>query len=859
MKRILLAALLALPCAVFAGIPDSVYVKPHGNAKGEGMFLEWSADGKTWSKSTHGAVVTSDYGPWGSGKKLYNPSLAVGSDGLIALVFEVGLEKKVEKEEAPVGKGSKKSSQPEKKHPAKHEKFNQFAVACSYDMVHWRPQDFPYMEGVGECLSPQITFEDGTYEIVFHNKSGVYYSTTSTDLISFTSPVEVQKCEKDSVIRLPYSLVERLSDSEIAYLARAKQNSELARDDAERFDTLRNVKAEVTVDASSPKAISDKLMGIFFEDINYSADGGLCAELVQNGDFEYTASENHEAKKQKIQWNRTTAWSVNGELTLDTLVQGISENNPHAVSLKVDASQLGASFRNEGWDGIAVSKGKQYDLSLYLKGGEVRVSLMKGHKSLASATLSAPDSWTKVKATLSPSADCDSAVLDIRPLRAGEVAIDMVSLMPQDTYKGHGLRRDLAETLEALNPKFMRFPGGCLVHGDGLGNMYHWKETIGPIEDRKPQRNLWNYHQSRRIGYYEFFQMCEDMGMEPLPVLAAGVPCANSSVGGNGQQGGIPMDEMGAYVQDVLDLIEWANGDASTEWGRKRIEQGHEAPFNLRMIGIGNEDLISPTFVERYLMLCKAVKERYPDMIICGTVGPFYYGPDYDEGWKVATEHHDIIDMVDEHYYLPPGWYIHNQDFYDQYDRTGPKVYLGEWAAHGPGRKSTIETALAEAMYFCSLERNADIVVMSSYAPLLAREHHTQWSPDMIYFNNREVKPTVGYFSQKMCGNSTGDQYLESKIETKSKMQGAKERLAVSTVRDTKTGKTYLKLVNLLPVKVDAHVKLKGLLSGEKTCKTTTLTGKYNSTTARPSEGTATLSPDCHLDLPAYSFTLIEL
>ncbi len=859
MKSTLFAILIAVSCDMYAGIPDSVYVKPHGNAKGEGMFLEWSADGKQWSKSIREAVVTSDYGPWGSGKKLYNPSLTVGSDGLIALVFEVGLEKKPEKDESKEKAHNNKSKPSDKKVQPKREKFNQFAVACSYDMVHWRPQDFPYMEGVGQCLSPQITYSDGKYEVTFHNKENVYYSTTTTDLINFTSPVQVQKCEKDSVIRLPYSLVERLSDAEYAYMPRAKRNSELARDDAQRFDTLRSLKAEVTVDASSPKAISDKLMGIFFEDINYSADGGLCAELVQNGDFEYTASENHEAKKQHIQWNRTTAWSVKGNLTLDTLVQGVSANNPHAVALKVAANQLGASIRNEGWDGIPLNKGAKYDLSLYLKGGEVKVSLMKGNKTLASATLSGADSWKKVEATLVPSADCDSAVLDIRPLTAGEVAIDMVSLMPQDTYKGHGLRRDLAETLEALHPKFMRFPGGCLVHGDGLENMYHWKETIGPLEDRKPQRNLWNYHQSRRIGYYEFFQMCEDMGMEPLPVLAAGVPCANSSVGGNGQQGGIPMEEMGAYVQDVLDLIEWANGDASTEWGRKRIEQGHEKPFNLKMIGIGNEDLISPTFTERYLMLCKAVKERYPDMVICGTAGPFYYGSDYDEGWKVATEHHDIIDMVDEHYYLPPGWYIHNQDFYDQYDRTGPKVYLGEWAAHGPGRKSTIETALAEALYYCSLERNADIVVMSSYAPLLAREHHTQWSPDMIYYNNREVKPTVGYFTQKMCGNSPGDQYLESSITTKVKQSGVKERLAVSTVRDSKTGKTYMKIVNLLPVRVDTHVQLKGLLDGEKTCKTTTLTGKYDSTKARPVEGTATLSPDCHLDLPAYSFTLIEL
>ncbi len=829
MKKTILGLLLVLPCAIYAGIPDSVYVKPIGKAKGEGMFIQWSSNGEQWSSSISDCVLTSDYGPWGKGKKLYAPSLTVGPDGLIALVFQVDNHA------------------------------NQFAVTHTVDMIHWRPQDYPFMEGAGQCLSPVITYANGSYTVVFHNRDGIYYSTSSTDLITFSSPVQVSQGVENKAIRVPRSLLERLSDNLNAGNALSRRYSELARQDSIRFDSLQTIKANVVVDASAPKAISDKLMGVFFEDINYSADGGLNAELVQNGDFEYEPHDRLGTKDAK-KWNQLTAWSLEGQATLDTSEQGISENNSHAVSLKVSADQLGASLRNEGFDGIPVRKGQKYDLSLYLKGGKVRVSVMDGNTALASATLGSSSAWKKVKATLVPTADCDSAVLDICPLAAGDVSLDMVSLMPQDTYKGHGLRRDLAETIAALNPKFLRFPGGCLVHGDGLGNMYNWKETIGPLEDRKPLRNLWGYHQSRKIGYYEFFQMCEDMGMEPLPVLAAGVPCANSSDGGGGQQGGIPMDKMGDYIQDVLDLIEWANGDASTEWGRKRIEQGHKQPFGLKMIGIGNEDLISPTFVERYLMICKAVKERYPEIEICGTVGPFYYGPDYDEGWRVATENKDIIDMVDEHYYLPPGWYIHNQDFYDQYDRTAPKVYLGEWAAHGPGRKSTIETALAEALYFCNLERNADVVVMSSYAPLLAREHHTQWNPDMIYFTGTEVKPTVGYFAHKMCGNSQGDVYMPSSITPADSVpHGVPERMAVSTVRDSKTGKTYLKIVNLLPVEVNAHLSLAGLLDAEKVCKTTTLTGRYDSTTARPAEGEVTLSGDCQMSLPAYSFTLVEL
>jgi alpha-L-arabinofuranosidase len=244
---------------------------------------------------------------------------------------------------------------------------------------------------------------------------------------------------------------------------------------------------------------------------------------------------------------------------------------------------------------------------------------------------------------------------------------------------------------------------------------------------------------------------------------------------------------------------------------------------------------------------------------VCGTVGPFCYGSDYEEGWRLATENRNIIDMVDEHYYQSPGWFIYNQDFYDQYDRSAPKVYLGEWAVHVPGRHNNIETALCEALYYCSLERNGDVVEMSSYAPLLAKEGHTQWSPDMIYFNNTEVKPTVGYYAHRMCGNSHGNQYLSSTLSVNSTKKGVRERLAVSTVRDSKTGKTYLKLVNVLNHPVQAHLQLRCVLNAQKACKRTILTGAYDSKDARPTEDVVKLSPDCEYTMPAYSFTLIEL
>jgi alpha-L-arabinofuranosidase len=378
------------------------------------------------------------------------------------------------------------------------------------------------------------------------------------------------------------------------------------------------------------------------------------------------------------------------------------------------------------------------------------------------------------------------------------------------------------------------------------------------MQERKPQRNIWGYHQSRGLGYYEFFQFCEDLGCEPLPVVPAAVPCQNSSTGGGGQQGGIPFGpEFEQYKQDLLDLIEWANGDPKTsKWAKMRADAGHPKPFNLKYLGIGNEDLISDVFTERYLPLIKAVKERYPEITVCGTTGPFFEGSDYEQGWRLAKDNH--IDMVDEHYYVAPGWYINNQHFYDQYDRSASKVYLGEYASHGPGRKSTIQTALTCAMHICNLERNGDVVAMSSYAPLLAKHGHTQWNPDLIYFDNERVYPTVDYYVQRLCGQSQGNEYLPTAI----RMDGpdrANRRLAASTVHDTTTGKTFVKLVNLLPYSVETTLDFAGIDVPAGTMATTTvLAGAWADEQARPTQpAPLALSAQTTLSLPAYSFTVI--
>ena len=368
------------------------------------------------------------------------------------------------------------------------------------------------------------------------------------------------------------------------------------------------------------------------------------------------------------------------------------------------------ALRNPGFDGITLKKGEKYDFSVFSrmpegsKGGKVIVRLLdnEGKEVAKSSVRVAAGKWKKQSAVLTAQTDVDAAVLSVEPEVTGELHLDMVSLFPQETFKGrkNGLRADLAQTLADLHPRFVRFPGGCVAHGNGIDNIYRWKNSVGPLEARKPMGNLWGYHQTLGLGYFEYFQFCEDIGAEPLPVLAAGVPCQNSAcIPGKplsgGQQGGIPMEEMDAYVQDILDLIEYANGDPKkNKWAKMRAEAGHPKSFNLKYIGIGNEDLITPIFEERFEMIFKEVKEKYPEITVIGTVGPF------------------------------------NQDYYDRYDRTKPKVYLGEYAAHLPGRPNNIETALAEALYLTSVERNGDIVSMTSYAPLLAKEGHTQWNPD---------------------------------------------------------------------------------------------------------------------------------
>ena len=637
------------------------------------------------------------------------------------------------------------------------------------------------------------------------------------------------------------------------------------RGDDAKFKDLDSVRYELTVDMAQKKAISPMLFGIFFEDINYAADGGLYAELVQNRDFEYN-------KNDAGKWTAKTSWSLQGDGTDWSIrtEQPLHANNPHYSHLEVKAP--GAQLANEGWDGIALEDGKKYRLSMFLRGkGKVKVRLTnKEGATLAMTTFSASSKWTQQKTVLKVSGSAADGRLVVEPVEAGQYDLDMVSLFPVDTYKGreNGLRRDLAEKLADLRPQFVRFPGGCMSHGNGIDNIYHWQATVGELWERQPDFNIWHYHQTRGLGFYEYFQFCEDIGAEPLPVLSAGVPCQNSSRGGHGQQGGIPWEAgrytyngkpltMASYLQELLDLIEWANGDAATsKLAALRAKAGHPKPFNLKYLGIGNEDLLGDVFNERFDYLNEGVKKAHPEITVVGTVGPFWEGSDYEYGWQHAAEKNLCI--VDEHYYNPVGWYLHNQDFYDKYKREGTKVYLGEWASKG----NLLENALAEALHINGLERNGDVVCMSSYAPLLAKEGHTQWNPDMIYFNNTEVKPTPNYYVQMMAGQNAGDEYVyaESKFTAKGRETAdAALRVSHSVTLDKETGDLIIKLVNALPQSTVMPLTINGGGAWTRAI-VTTLTG--HSATAREVEAPVTeemSTVPASVILPPYSYRVLRL
>lgn len=578
------------------------------------------------------------------------------------------------------------------------------------------------------------------------------------------------------------------------------------------------------------KAISDELIGIFFEDISSSADGGLFAELLQNGSFEFSPAE-------KDGWGPGTAWKTVRPGHSLGYIQPVTANKvdnsfTHSyisnTCMRIHAERTrefydfkgwrGFGIENGGFEGISVKNGAQYDFSMRLANvgaaKQLRVVLVesqgwgKDPKLLAEATLDIPagkgeNDWQTFKATLKPNADSQKAALQVLLLNDGDVYVDDLSLMPQDTYKGHGLRKDLAQALADLQPKFMRFPGGCVVHGggDGFWNTYRWKNTIGPRHQRIQQKNTWGYHQSMGLGYYEYFQFCEDLQMEPLPILPCGVSCQGTNGGWSMRtqaQDVVPMSEMDEWAQDALDLIEWANGDpATSKWAKMRADAGHPKPFNLKYLGLGNEEKITPEFAERFRYIYKKVVEKYPNIIIVGTAGPGSHpgNPDLENGWKLAEELQ--MPIIDEHYYEQHNFFLSKRQ-YDSYPRDRKtKVYLGEYAA----KDKKLIDALAEGLYLLHVERNGDLVCMTSYAPLFARKNATNWNPDLIYFDNERPYLTCSYYVQQMFGRSAGQYFYGDCVEFEGDAPFVVQpqpdvHYGQSVVLNVKTRKLFVKLCN---------------------------------------------------------------
>lgn len=539
----------------------------------------------------------------------------------------------------------------------------------------------------------------------------------------------------------------------------------------------------LTVNTTEKKQYFGDMFGIFFEDLNHAADGGLYAEMIRNRSFEFCQVDNRN-------YNHLTAWRMSGLECIENenikkpedndtkkaygtytieKEKPLSENNPHYLTININECNMdevleNASVVNEGFNtGLFLEQDKEYNFSVYCccygRSMSLKVSVTDEDETELSSNIieTKGDGWENYKCVFTPDKTTFSGKLRIQFLNSGRVSLDHISLFPRDTFlqKENGLRADIAAMLEDLKPKFMRFPGGCLVHDGSLNandrdSLYRWKNTIGDVTKRPARKSNWGYNQTLGLGYYEYFCFSEEIGAKPLPVLPGGY--------NPHRQISVPLSEIGEWVQEALDLIEFANSDVTTEWGRIRAELGHPEPFNLEYIAIGNEE-VGEAFFERYPFFHKAIKEKYPNIKIIGTSGPFAAGGEFDRGWKSAIE--NKADYVDEHYYMAPEWFLAHMDRYAGYKEENPKVFLGEYATWG----NTYYNALVEAAYMTRMQENAHAVGLACYAPLLCNTDYVNWKPDMIWYNNHQVYGTANYYVQKMFMHHQGDYLLETKTE----------------------------------------------------------------------------------------------
>ena len=622
----------------------------------------------------------------------------------------------------------------------------------------------------------------------------------------------------------------------------------------------------MTVDVANPAAtIQPTMYGVFFEDINFGADGGLYAELVKNRSFEFPQP--------------FVGWTPFGDVTV------MDENpafdrNPHYVHVVNDGRLLRAGLDNDGYRGIGIKNGKEYRFSVYARTSDSRpvkiaVELINsaGDNPVKGELTVTGNKWEKYTLILKANyTDAHSRLRVLLPDKGTSVDMDHISLFPVDTWKNreNGLRADLAQAIYDLNPGVFRFPGGCIIEGNSLATRYQWKNSVGPVENRPLNENRWNYtfkhrafpdyFQSLGLGFFEYFLFSEDIGAEPLPVVSCGLSCQYES------NEVVPLDELEPYIQDALDLIEFANGDTTTVWGKVRAQMGHPEPFNLKMIGVGNEQW-NKVYVERLEMFTKAIREKYPDIKIVGSSGPEADGEKFDYLWPEMKR--VGVDLVDEHYYKEPNWFLANAGRYDSYDRKGPKVFAGEYASHdhSANKHNNWRAALSEAAFMTGLERNADVVLMATYAPLLAHFDAWQWNPDMIWFDNMQLMRTPSYYVQQMYGMNAGTDVLPLLMD--GKPVTGQENLYATAALDSNTGEIILKIVNTGDKNVEVNINFNGLAKKSKIVSGYCTYLQNDSLIAENSLGNETIIPrtrpikvsdkEIALDLQPYSFGVYRL
>jgi alpha-N-arabinofuranosidase len=652
-----------------------------------------------------------------------------------------------------------------------------------------------------------------------------------------------------------------------------------------------SAQTKITIQAGQPGVqISPTMYGIFFEDINFGADGGLYSELVKNRSFEFPES--------MMGWTKLQRQDAEGTLSVrddDPFITGKTYGEPgntHYLRIEVKNPGEGFGVTNEGFRGIGLRKGDKYCFTIFARSSSGRVGFKvelvapDGRKITEGRLSGVTGEWIRHIFFMTALDTEAKAKLNLIVTGAGVLDVDMVSLFPEESAVSDpsgmpipGLRKDIVQMLAEMKPGFLRFPGGCIVEGYDLSLRYQWKNTIGDISQRKLIKNRWNtefkhrltadYYQSFGLGFYEFFKLCEEIGAEPMPIINCGMACQFNS----GELA--PMDKLSPYVQDALDLIEFANGPADSKWGKVRADMGHPEPFGMKMIGVGNEQW-GPQYIERYKVFAKAIKDKYPDMQLIAATGSdatiFPNGQaEIDYLWKQWRQLKP--EFVDEHFYRTPDWFLQNVNLYDDYDRTGPKVFVGEYASQSvgvasPDNRNIWKCALYEAAFMTGMERNGDLVRMTCYAPLFGDENAWQWRPDLIWFDNLNVYGSANYYVQKLFSLNPGTNLLTVRLSGVTNMGDNMKALSVSSTMDKKAGEVIIKAVNASAEALETNIELQGLSKVGPQARAIILTAKsltdenslQEPKKIYPAEKSISInSPNFSYEFQPYSLTVLRI